>query len=313
LLALAAWLLFLRIKAPYYWGIDNLLVVGLQIAFMGIAALGMSWLIIGGNVDLSIGAMYAVCATTAAIASKSMNPVAAFLLGIAVGGFIGLINGAMVWRIRISPIIITLGMLTALRGVVLLMTSGGFSVRGVPDGFKTIGQTKVLGVQSPIIFLIVGIVMTAFVLGRTTVGRHIYAIGSNRQAAAAAGLNVRRLVLGSFVVNGLVVGLAGVLSASRLGTANPGFGIGLELDVITAVILGGVAFAGGEGTLGGVVLALLLLGNVRNGLIGLGVDPAYTNVVTGALLIGAVALDQLSQEQRERYRRRMAMRERRDT
>jgi ribose/xylose/arabinose/galactoside ABC-type transport system permease subunit len=146
------------------------------------------------------------------------------------------------------------------------------------------------------------------VLHKTTIGRHIYAIGGNREASTAAGIDVRRLTIGLFATNGLIVGLAAVVAASRLGTADPQFGVGMEFQVITAVILGGVAFTGGEGDIGGVILAVALLGVIQSGLITLGVDPHYSDVVTGAALIVAVSLDQLASEQRERYRRLLAMR-----
>lgn len=311
LLALGAWLGFLAIKAPFYFTVDNFLVVGLQMAFIGIAATGMTLLMISGNIDLSIGSMYAVAATAAALASKATDPILAVLVGMAVGGAIGLVNGIFVWRVKISPIIVTLAALTAYRGVATLMTEG-YGVQDVPQGFQDFGQTRLLGVQTPIWCFVVSVILVWFVLTKRRVGRHIYAIGGNREASQAAGLRVRRIVIGLFFVNGVIVGLAAVLSASRLGTANPSFGVGLELDVITAVILGGVAFSGGEGSLGGVVLAILLIGNIGNGVIALGLDPAWTNVVKGGVLAAAVLLDQLSAEQRERFRTAVAMRERAD-
>ena len=311
LAALGAWLGFLAIKAPFYFTSDNFLVVGLQMAFIGIATTGMTMLVISGNVDLSIGSMYAVAATAAALAAKETDPVLAILAGIAVGGAIGLINGILVWRVKISPIIVTLAGFTAYRGVATLMTTG-YGVQDVPQTFQDFGQTKLLGVQTPIWCFAASVIVVWFVLAKRRVGRHIYAIGGNREASEAAGLRVRRIVIGLFLANGLIVGLAAVLSASRLGTANPSFGVGFEFDVITAVILGGVAFSGGEGSLVGVVLAILLIGNLGNGVIALGLDPAWTNVVKGGVLAVAVLLDQLSAEQRERFRKAVAMRERAD-
>jgi ribose transport system permease protein len=308
LVTLGIALAIVSIQRPIYLSYDNLLVVGLQMSFIGIAALGTTALIIGGDVDLSIGSVFALAAVVATLLAKHVDPAAALVGGIALAGAIGWINGLLVWRIRISPIIITLGGLTLLRGVVLLLTNG-FAITGVPHGFGGFGQTRPFGVPMPVIMLVVLAPLAYLVLQRTTIGQHVFAIGGNREAAEAAGLSVRRIVLGSFAVNGVAVGLAGVLAASRFGSADPSFGIGFELDVITAVILGGVAFNGGEGGIGGVIIAVALLGVINSGLVSLGVNPFYTNVVKGAVLIVAVAIDQLAHEQRERYQRYLAMRE----
>ena len=149
-----------------------------------------------------------------------------------------------------------------------------------------------------------------FVLSKTTFGRYFYAIGGNREASEAAGIRVRNLVLGAFAINGLIVGLSAVLAASRYGTASPSFGVGFEFDVITAVILGGVRFTGGEGNILGVMLAVALLGVINSGLVSLGVNPFWTEVVKGVALIVAVGLDQITHEQRQRRRTQLAMQER---
>jgi len=281
--------------------------VAFQVSFLGIAAMGTTLLIISGNVDLSIGSMFTVCALSAALLSKVIDPPLALVLGILLGGVIGSLNGLLVWRMRISPIIITLGSLTLLNGVALLI-SGGYGILGVPQSFATFGQTNILRVPMPVWVLLVVALVAYVILHKTTIGRHIYAIGGNREASTAAGIDVRRLTIGLFATNGLIVGLAAVVAASRLGTADPQFGVGMEFQVITAVILGGVAFTGGEGSIGGVILAVVLLGVIQSGLITVGVDPNYSDVITGSALIVAVSLDQLASEQRERYRRLLAMR-----
>jgi ribose/xylose/arabinose/galactoside ABC-type transport system permease subunit len=147
------------------------------------------------------------------------------------------------------------------------------------------------------------------VLSRTTIGRYLYAIGGNREAAEMAGIPVRRHVLGAFLFNGAIVGLAGVLTASRFDAADPSYGVMFELDVLTAVILGGVAFNGGEGSIGGALLGVAFITIVNSGLVVLGINAYYGDIIKGAALIVAVALDQLVLEQRERHRRTVAMRE----
>lgn len=309
LLALLLALLILAIFSPKYMNLDNFIVVGLQVSYIGIAALGTAFLIISGNVDLSIGSIFGLSAVVAALLSLRIDPQLALLAGILTGGIVGLINGAMVWRVKISPIIITLGSLTVLYGLVLLLT-GGYNIRGVPKEFGLIGQARWFGVPTPVWVFIFFAIIAHFFLQTTTIGRHIFAIGGNREASEASGLTVRRLVLGVFAVNGLIVSLAGTLAASRFGTAAPSFGVGYELDVITAVILGGVAFTGGEGNIIGVILAVILLGVLDSGLVSLGVDPHYSYVVRGGALIIAVTLDQLAHERQERFRTLLAMRER---
>ncbi len=308
-LALVVVLLVLAIFRPQYFRINNFIVVALQMAFIGTAALGMANLIISGNVDLSIGGIFALSAVVSANLALVAPPIVALLAGILVGGIIGLINGALVWRVRLSPIIITLGTMTILRGLVLLVT-GGYAVRGVPEAFSQFGQARPLDVPMPVWVLLILAVLANLILHNTTIGRHIFAIGGNREASEAAGIRVRRLVLGAFVVNGLIVGLAAVLAASRYGTASPSFGVGYEFDVITAVILGGVRFNGGEGDILGVMLAVALLGVLNSGLVALGVNPYYTEIVKGAALIFAVSLDQLAQERQSRVRTLLAMRDR---
>jgi ribose/xylose/arabinose/galactoside ABC-type transport system permease subunit len=307
--ALALALTALAVFSPKYMAWENFVVVALQMAFIGIAALGTTHLVIGGSIDLSIGSLFALTAVCAALIAKVAPPTVAFLGAMAVGSLIGFLNGALVWRVRLSPIIITLGSLAILRGVVLLVT-GGYSVRGVPVEFGAVGQTRLLGLPLPVCALLALAAVSHSVLSYTTLGRHLFAVGGNRAACEAAGIPVRRLVLGSFLANGAIVGLSGALAASRFGSASPAFGTAMELDVITAVILGGGAFTGGEGNVLGVLLAVALLGVINSGIVSLGIDPHYAEVVKGVTLIAAVTLDQLSHEARERYRKLYAAQER---
>jgi ribose/xylose/arabinose/galactoside ABC-type transport system permease subunit len=278
-------------------------------AFIGVGALGTTMLIISGNVDLSIGSIFAMSAVLAAMLAKDVPPPLALIGGILTGGALGLVNGLLVLRVQISPIIITLGMMTIIRGVVLLV-SHGVGVTGVPESFSGFAEATPAGIPMPVIVLALAAVVMYAVLSKTTLGRYIYAVGGNREASVAAGINVWRLILGTFVVNGFIVGLAAILAASRFGTANPNYGVGYELNVITVVILGGVAFTGGEGGIGGVIIATILLGVIQSGLVAVGVDPFYQEIAKGAALIVAVIVDQLTSEQRERHRTALAMRER---
>jgi ribose/xylose/arabinose/galactoside ABC-type transport system permease subunit len=308
-LALGTMLIILSIYAPVYMSRSNFMVVGLQMTSIGIVSVGTAFLLISGNVDLSIGSLFGLVAVSSAMISKSLPVPLAIVLGITLGGIIGLGNGFLVRRIKVSPIIITLGSMVMLRGVALLITRG-VNVQDVPKSFAWLGRVKVFGIPSAVIILAVIAIIAYVILSQTTIGRHLYAIGGNLMASEMAAVKVRKLTLGVFVFNGVLVGVAGVLSASRFGTATPLFGEGLELDVITAVILGGVAFSGGEGNLGGVMLAVVFLTVISSGLISLGANPFYTQIVKGGVLIAAVGIEQLSRERRDRYQRALAMKDR---
>jgi ribose transport system permease protein len=301
-------LILLAIVRPTFFSFNNLRVITLNMSAVGIASIGMAYLIISGNVDLSVGSIYAATAFTSAWLALSLPPTLAFIGGLITGGVLGLINGLLVWRIRISPIIATLGTLAIYRGMILVM-SGGRGISGVPSNFFVLGRAVWLGISSHVWILLVLAILFHIVLSKTTIGRYICAIGSNRNAAEVSGISVDRYLIGLFIVNGIVVAVSGVLAASRFGTATVTFGIGFELDVITAVILGGVAFTGGRGNVLGVMLAVLFLGVINSGLIAIGVDPFWTDVVKGGALVFSIGLEQIAEEHNERHRRRIAMAE----
>jgi ribose/xylose/arabinose/galactoside ABC-type transport system permease subunit len=306
--ALVVTLLFLAIVHPAYYTLENVRVILLNSSATAITVVGMSLLLIAGKIDLSVGSIFAAGAYSGAWLGTTIPAPLAIAAGIGVGAFLGLVNGLLVQRIRVSPIIVTLGTLTVIRGLLQAFT-GGKGIRGVQPDFAEFGRATPLGVPMQIWVLIGLVIIGQVILSQTTVGQRIFAIGGNPEAANIAGVNVRGIVLGLFALSGALAALAGVMTASRFGTATITFGQGFELDVITAVILGGVAFSGGEGSVGGAIVAVVFLGVVNSGLISLGVDPFYTDVVKGAALVISVAIEQLTQERRERYRKGLAMAE----
>ena len=306
--AIVVMVAYLSTQNSHYWTRLNVTNLLQQMTPVGIAALGTTLLIISGYVDLSIGSMFGLAGVVAAMLSRAVDPWLAIVFGVALTAVVGLTNGLLVWRIRISPIIVTLGSLTLLRAVVLLLTQGE-AVADVPKSFGNLGQARPLDIPSSIYIMLVGAIITGVVLSKTTIGRYLYAIGGNREAAEMAGIPVRRLVLGAFMFNGAIVGLAGVLTASRFVAGDPSYGVMFELDVLTAVILGGVAFSGGEGSIAGALLGVAFITIVNSALVVLGINAYYGDIVKGGALIVAVALDQLVLEQRERHRRMVAMRE----
>jgi ribose/xylose/arabinose/galactoside ABC-type transport system permease subunit len=292
-----------------FWSTNNIRVLAMNASFVGLAAVGSAILIVSGNIDLSIGSILGLTSVIAAICAIHMPIELAFLVAVLVGGLLGSINGLIVWNVSTSPLIITLGMMTLLRGVIFIVTKGQ-AVTGMPASFVDFGNATPLGVPMPVWVMLIATAIGFVFLSLTTTGRHVFAIGGNREASRAAGIRIRRIVIGAFIANGLIVGLAGVLEASFYGSPDTTFGTGFELMVITAVIVGGVSFQGGEGGVVRAVIGALLIETVSGSVVSFGIDPNYANVITGAILILAVSTDQIIHRQRERYRKAMAMRER---
>ena len=308
LLALGVWVLVVAIRNENYATVDNMRVIGMNMSVTAIVAIGTAILIITGNIDLSIGSNLALAAVLAAIFSTSMPVWLAFILAICIAGCVGLGNGILCWKVPISPIVITLGSLALIRGIVFVITHGA-PVTSTPSNFTDFGRAIVFGMPMPILVMLVVAVLSSIVIGFTTIGRHCYAVGGNKQAAQAAGINARRITIGAFIFGGMLAGLSGVLAASRFDAPDPTYGTGFELEVITGVLLGGVSFAGGEGGVIRAVLGVLLLETVSGAVVAWGIDPFYSDVVQGGLLILAVTFDQVAHYQRERYQKLMAMRE----
>jgi ribose transport system permease protein len=308
LVALGVWVAVVSSQNEHFATVSNMRVIGLNMSIVAIAAVGTAILIVTGNIDLSIGSNLAFAAVLSAKFSTMMPVWLAFVAAIAISGLIGLFNGVLCWNVPISPIVITLGSLALLRGIVYVTTDGQ-PVTNTDPHFTDFGRAVIGDVPMPIIVMLAVIVVSSIVLGLTTIGRHCYAVGGNKQASQAAGIRVRRITIGAFVYGGLLAGLAGVIAASRFDAPDPTYGSGFELEVVTGVLLGGVSFAGGEGSVIGAILGVLALTLIDSGLVSLGVDPFYSDVVQGGLLILAVSFDQIAHVQRERYQKLMAMRE----
>jgi len=266
-------------------------------SYSGIIAMGMTAVIISGGIDLSVGSMMALCGMVGAWAmlqagGPAPGPGAMFLgtlVGVAVGLACGLLNGSLITLLNLPPFIVTLGTMSAFRGLSYVMNKG--MMFDVPT-YKFLGQGALLGLPVSVL-LFGGIALLAFFLLRyTPLGRYTYAIGSNRQAAYHAGVNVKRNLIAIYALTGLFVGLAAMIATSRTVSAQPTAGISLELDIIAAVVIGGASLSGGRGTITGTIIGTLLINFLRNGLTLLGISTHLQFVVIGAIIIGAVALDQ---------------------
>jgi ribose transport system permease protein len=276
----------------------NVLNVLRQMAVLAIAAFGSSFVIFSGGLDLSIGSNAALSGVISAMAAREFGfaggALVSWTVGILVGACFGLVNGLLVTRVHISPIIATLGTLTIGRGLALLLT-GGVSLFGVPESFQGLGRAFVIPGWLPIPVLVMAILLVAawFVLRRTTLGVYVYAIGGNEEAARLSGIPVDRVKTIVYVIGGAAAGLAGVILASRLGSGQAASSEGLELSVITAIVLGGASITGGSGRIGGTLAGVLIISLLANGMNILNVEPFYQRIVTGAALLLAVGIDQL--------------------
>ena len=294
LAALVAALSFLR---PNFLNLTNLVNVLRQISINGILAVGVTSVLLTGGVDLSLGSVVALSGVIAASFAHPAqhNVLVPVLLGILGGAACGAVNGVVVTRGRVAPFIATLGMMSAARGAALLL-SGGRPVSDLSAAFTSIGGGDIASVPVPIIiFGVVGLLSWVF-LTRMRLGRYIYAVGGNENAARASGLHVRRIKLAAYTFCGALAGLAGVVLASRITTGQPNAGIGYELDAIAAVVIGGTSLSGGTGGVGGAMLGALLIGVLNNGLDLLNVSSYYQQVVKGLIIVGAVWLDRSKQK-----------------
>ncbi|WP_432491752.1 ABC transporter permease [Kineococcus auxinigenes] len=284
----------LRFTSP-----ENLQSILVAAAPFALIALGQTLVILTGGIDLSVGSVIAVAGMTGAAVAKA-NPGQVWmtvLAAMAVGLLAGAINGVLVSRVDVPPFIATLGMLTAASGIAYVI-GGGAPINGLPAEFGRIANTEVLGLQIPVIVMIIGIVGLAVVMRRTSYGMRVYAVGGNRVAAEIAGVNTRRTLFSVYAISGLLAGLSGVMLASRVISGPPNLGAGYELDAIAAVVIGGASLMGGRGTVWGTALGLLLIQTLNNGLDLLLVPAYWQSVITGVLIVAAVAVDVWSTKRR---------------
>lgn len=294
LLALIGLIAYFASQSPSFLTVSNFKVILTNYAAIGIVAATMALLVIAGQVDMSVGSNIGFSGMITALAMTSWGMPAGIgvLFGVATGAAVGLVNGFLCAYLRFSPIIVTLGMLSVLRGATLLINS--IEVVGLGDTFFYIGNGSFLGMPI-LLWVVFGVFLaSAGFLSLTVWGRYVFAIGVNPQAAFLAALPVRPVLLGLYTATGAAAGLAGVLLAARLDGASPGsLGLQMELQTLTIVLLGGVAFAGGRGRIFGVFTAWVFLGVLDNGLVILNVPPFVQLVASGLALAFAASLDAL--------------------
>ncbi|MBW8726682.1 MAG: ABC transporter permease [Inquilinus limosus] len=287
-------LALLATQSDRFFTVDNLLNQGRLMAEVGLVALAMTFVIVTGGIDLSVGSILGLCAILLGVFWKTLGlPLpAAMALALVVGAVAGLVNGLIITRFRVPPLIATLATLALYRGLAEGISQAR-SVRGYPDWFFGLGQGEALGVPSQLWILLAVTVAAAVILGLTTFGRATYSVGANETAARFSGIGVDRTKLLIYTGSGLMAGLAAVVFVSRVSTTRSDMGTGLELDVITAVVLGGTSIFGGRGTIVGTVLGLILMQAIKNGLSLAGVKGDGTIVVIGVVLILAILIGNL--------------------
>lgn len=291
-IAFVAICILLTIATPYFFTTKNILIILRQVSINGILAIGVTFVIIAGGIDLSLGS---VLALTGVIAAGFAHPgtyalVVPVMLGILTGVLIGAINGLTITLGKVAPFIVTLGMMTIARGLALVW-SDGRPVTNLSPSFNFIGGGDLFHIPVPVLLFAVVILVAAVILKYTRIGRYIYAVGGNENAARAAGIRVNGVKLFAYIICGGLAGLAGIVLAARITTGQPNAGIAYELDAIAAVVIGGTSLMGGRGSIAGTVVGVLIIGVINNGLDLLNVTSYYQQIVKGVIIIGAVLLD----------------------
>jgi len=283
--------------------INNLLNVLRQISVIGIIALGVTMCIITAGIDLSSGSIVAVVSVGVASllqAADAMDRlfqgghpwpvIPVILIGLAVGTFVGFLNGGMIAWLKIPPFIATLGMMTFARGWAFIYSDG--RPRGsLLDSFQAIGQGSILGIPNPAIILVVCVGLTYLILQHTLWGRYTYALGSNLQAAVVSGIKINRYLILVYTYAGFLAGVAAIVLTARIGSGQPGLGLGYELDAIAASVIGGTSLAGGLGSAGGTLIGALIIGVMKNGLDLLNVSADFQQVARAIIIVVAVTID----------------------
>ncbi len=278
---------------PGFLSVSNLMNVLRQVSINALIAFGMTFVILTGGIDLSVGATLALTgAVTAGMMASGIDPIFAMLLGLLLGAVLGAINGFIIAKGKVAPFIATLATMTIYRGLTLVYTDGR-PISGLGDSltFQMLGKGYFLGIPVPVVTMIISFGVLYFILKKTTFGRRVYAVGGNEEASILSGINADRIKIYVYSLLGLLAALASLILTSRLNSAQPTAGEMFELDAIAAVVLGGTSLTGGRGWIVGTLIGALIIGVLNNGLNLIGVPSFFQQVVKGAVILLAVLLD----------------------
>lgn len=291
LIAMVVIIVFFSIQAPFFFTPLNFLNVFKDVSISLVAGVGMTVLLLVGDVDLSIGSTVGLVGVVVChVVNATGSVFVAFLAAIGVGTVIGIVNSTIVTRLNVNSLICTLGMMTILRGVTMLLTRA-VAVQVTVDSFKKLAVGSVFSIPVPILISVIVFIIFYFILQFVTFGRYVYACGDNPDAAKSAGLDVKKIKTVCFMICSIMAAIAGLMLTAKMNSGQPNSGVGLEFAIIAATILGGTSLSGGKGSLLGTLIGITLLRFVTNGMIMMNIDSHWQSVVSGAVIILAVALD----------------------
>ncbi|EST53296.1 ribose ABC transporter permease [Brevibacillus panacihumi W25] len=291
LLGLALIVIVLSIITNDFLTVSNIFNVLRQISINALIAFGMTFVILTGGIDLSVGSILALSsAITAGLMAGGMDTWLAILIGLLAGAVMGAINGVVIAKGRVAPFIATLATMTIFRGLTLVYTQGR-PITGLNPDFAILGKGFFLEIPMPVIWMLISFAILYFILRHTTFGRHVYALGSNEEATRLSGISTSKVKVMVYAISGLFAAISGVILTSRLNSAQPTAGTSYELDAIAAVVLGGTSLSGGNGWIVGTLIGAMIIGVLDNGLNLLNVSSFYQSVVKGAVILLAVLID----------------------
>jgi ribose/xylose/arabinose/galactoside ABC-type transport system permease subunit len=302
LLILLVTILIFSFIAPNFLSLGNFRLMLRQMSFVTISATGLMFVMVGGGIDLSVGSQIILTNIVLSMMISStygygIDPLIAIPVCIALGTFLGMTNGVLSNILKIHPLIITLGTAFIYKGIGYII-AGGRNIDGLPDSFRVYGQGYVGPVPVPIIIMVFVVIIGAYFLHSTNFGSRIYAMGGNQEAARLVGINIKQKKVVVFAICGFASGITAVVLLSRVFNGQVTTGAGIEFDALTAALLGGVSFAGGEGTIFGLVTGVMIIAVLNNGMQLFGLPDFYQNIIKGALLLAAVGFDQYQKNRR---------------
>ena len=293
LAALAVLFIFFSVTSPTFLKANNLSNILQQISMLCVCAVGMTYVILAGGIDLSIGATLGMTGGVMAylMTAAELPFGLAILVGVIMGIAAGIINGLLITCFDLPPFIVTLASRQVVRGIIFILT-GGQSIYNFPKGFRVLGKS-VFEIPIPIIIMVLVIIVSCFILYKTKCGRYIYAIGGNMQASYLSGINTKMMTIFVYAFAGLTASIAAIIMDARLNAAAPTAGENYELNAIAAVVIGGTSMAGGEGKISGTIIGVLIIGVINNGMNLLNVSQGMQKVVLGCVMVIAVIMDML--------------------
>ncbi len=292
IILLCAVVIFFSLMTDSFLATKNLINILRQVAVLSILSAGMTFVIISGGMDLTVGSLLGLTGVLCAklLVEIELPPAAAILLTLAVMTLFGTLTGLLIVKLRVAAIVITLGMMTVARGLAYIF-SGGIPIYKIPDEVVFLGQGKIGVVPVPVITMLVIVLIVNFLLNNSYYGRYVYAIGGNEEAARLAGVSVNKIKVSLYSMSAFLAGIAGITLMARISSGSPQSGTGTEMDVVTAVVIGGVSINGGKGKISGAFFGALIIGVLSNGLTIMNIGEYYQQVVKGIVLILAVAFD----------------------